>query len=368
MPPDRSLYATTPAKGWIPWTPLAPVLGLVFAIVTELPVDAVLQRFGLVTDRGDPIGVRGLMGFLLVSFILWGAAVVGWVLAIERRSLATIGMQRERWHAQLAGFLAGMGTIAAVVAMIALAGGYRTGAVFPAFGDRGALVAILILAPCFLIQAGVEEIVFRGWLLSAITRRRSLLLGVVLSTGLFALMHFSRGQPLLVTLNVVLFGLFACAWSVATDSIWGVVGWHAGWNWLLATGFKVPVTGIDADVPALLVTCTPTGRDVLTGGAQGPEGSVVCTVFFVVGIAYFAVRIARQRRGNRGAETLPPPCDDVAGGSPLSVGASAVSTGTAGCGIVHNAGVHFGQSTIAGADGHVDQTGNNTSSVDIRKS
>lgn len=288
-------YDTTPAKGWLPWTPLAPVLCLAISIATQLSLDGALQHFGLLDSTGEPIGTRGLMGLLLVSFIAWGAAILGWMLAVERRSLATIGLQRQQWLALPTGFLIGMGTIAAVVAMIALTGAYRTGPIFPAFSDRNALIAISLLVPCFIIQAGVEEIVFRGWLLSTIARRRSLLLGVMLSTALFALMHYSRGQPPLVTINVVLFGLFACAWSVATNSIWGAMGWHAGWNWLLATGFEVPVTGLDAHVPALLVSLTTTGRDILTGGPQGPEGSLLCTAFFLIGIAFFAPRLARQR-------------------------------------------------------------------------
>lgn len=298
------LYDTTPAKGWLPWTPLAPILCLAIAIATQLPLDAALEHFGLLDSTGEPIGVRGLMGLLVVSFFAWGAVILGWVLVVERRPLATIGMQRQRWHEQLAGFLSGMGTIAAVVTMIALTGAYRVGHLLPAFADRGALAAIIILVPCFIIQAGVEEIVFRGWLLSTIARRRSLLIGVIISTALFALMHYSRGQPMLVTFNVVLFGLFACAWSVATNSIWGAIGWHAGWNWLLATGFEVPVTGLDADVPALLVSLTPTGRDILTGGPQGPEGSVLCNAFFLIGIAFFAPRIARQHR-SRATEVGP---------------------------------------------------------------
>ena len=84
-----------------------------------------------------------------------------------------------------------------------------------------------------------------------------------------------------MTANLVLFALFACAWSLRAGNIWGVMGWHVGWNWLLATGFQLPVTGITVDVPGLLVSLEPTGSDYLTGGAQGPEGSVACSVFFV---------------------------------------------------------------------------------------
>jgi hypothetical protein len=81
-----------------------------------------------------------------------------------------------------------------------------------------------------------------------------------------------------------------------TRNIWGVMGWHAGWNWLLAVGFESRVTGLDMQVPALLVRLMPFGPDDLTGGAEGPEGSVFCTFLFAVAIA---VLIARGALSNR---------------------------------------------------------------------
>ena len=75
------------------------------------------------------------------------------------------------------------------------------------------------------------------------------------------------------------------------------MGWHAGWNWLLATGFELPVTGIDAQLPALLVALQPSGVDALTGGAEGPEGSYLCSVFFILAIARIGAR--RTGRGSR---------------------------------------------------------------------
>lgn len=59
-------------------------------------------------------------------------------------------------------------------------------------------------------------------------------------------------------------------------------------------------------MPALTVSLAPTGPDYLTGGAQGPEGSIFCTLFFVCGITVFAWRIARTRK-NVGLNHSSPP-------------------------------------------------------------
>ena len=43
--------------------------------------------------------------------------------------------------------------------------------------------------------------------------------------------------------HTFLFALFTCAWVLRTRSVLGIMGWHAGWKWLLAVGFGLPVTG-----------------------------------------------------------------------------------------------------------------------------
>lgn len=55
---------------------------------------------------------------------------------------------------------------------------------------------------------------------------------------------------------------------------------------LLAVGFELRVTALDANLPALLVKLSPVGSDYLTGGIEGPEGSILCTMVLTCGIAY----------------------------------------------------------------------------------
>jgi membrane protease YdiL (CAAX protease family) len=192
----------------------------------------------------------------------------------------------------LLGVAIGAATIFAVVAAGWAAGAYHAAGYVRAFASPSALGGIAVLLLAFAVQSSVEEILVRGWLLSVAVRKFNTPAAVALTSVVFAFLHFSPGQAWLITLNVLLFSVFACCWALKTGNVWGVMGWHAGWNWLLATGFEVPVTGLDAGLPALLVTLRPTGPDWLTGGAQGPEGSVFCTVFFLVGIA-----VTTWRRG-----------------------------------------------------------------------
>ena len=100
-----------------------------------------------------------------------------------------------------------------------------------------ALGSIAILLVCFALQSSMEELLFRGWMLSAIAAKFGLVVAVVLSSLAFNLMHFdSRANWIFVT-NVFLFAVFASCWAIRTGNVWGVMGWHGGWNWLLAVGF-----------------------------------------------------------------------------------------------------------------------------------
>lgn len=286
-----SIYSTAPAKGWIPWGLAAPFLALVLIVVPSLGGDFVLEDFGLLDARGDPVGANGLPALLLLPFGLMGLAVLAWVHLVERRDLATVGLGGADGVSKfLLGHAVGLLTISAVVAAIWACGAYDAGAWAKAFASGEAMARIGILLVCFAVQSSVEEFVFRGWLLSAIARRLNVASAVVLTSAVFSLLHYGPGQFWLVTLNTFLFSVFACAWALKAGSIWGVMGWHAGWNWLLAVGFELPVTGLDAGVPALLVALSALGPDVLTGGAQGPEGSVACTFFLAGAIGWLMWR------------------------------------------------------------------------------
>jgi uncharacterized protein len=292
----RAIYSTEPARGWLPWGVIAPLLMILFVAASTLGVSCVLEQFGLVDPLGDPIGLTGLLAFLVFPFSALGAVVLLWVRFVERRSMATIGLAgKRRAQGFLGGLVIGMATISLVVAGIWIAGGLQVRAVATAWSSGSTLVSMAMLLPGFALQSSVEEIVFRGWLQSVLARKFNVAVAVALTSAAFTFLHYSPHQDGLVVMSSFLFSTFACCWALHVNSIWGVMGWHAGWNWLLATGFELPVTGIDAKLPALLVGFSTQGSDALTGGAQGPEGSYLCSIFFVLAIAFIALRHRTRR-------------------------------------------------------------------------
>ena len=248
----RALYAPELGRGWRPWGLAAPVLALLFIVLPSLPFELAMERMGLLDARGDPAGFAVLCVYLVLPFSAVGAVVLAWTRFVERRSLASIGLRLSGARSFLVGHLTGILSVTGIVAAIWLLGAYRPGPIAPAFAAPASLLGIAALLPCFALQSSVEEIVFRGWLLSATARRLPVFVAIALTSALFTLLHFSRHQPWVVTIGIFLFSVFACVWALKARNIWGVMGWHAGWNWLLAVGFQLPVTGIDVHLPALL--------------------------------------------------------------------------------------------------------------------
>ena len=199
-----SLFSPEPAKGWIPWGALAPFLLIFFVAAPVILTDEPFIQWGFVDDRGNPIGALGLYAFLLIPFAMTGALVLAWVLFVERRPLSTIGLTPSAGAMSFArGLAIGIATIGAVVAAIWAAGGYQPDGFASAFFAPRDLISIGILFLCFVVQASVEEIIFRGWLMSALARKFNVALAVILTCAVFTLLHYSRGQELLVTAGVI---------------------------------------------------------------------------------------------------------------------------------------------------------------------
>ncbi|MGB5346239.1 MAG: CPBP family glutamic-type intramembrane protease, partial [Woeseia sp.] len=100
---------------------------------------------------------------------------------------------------------------------------------------------------------------------------------------------------LLFTSTTLLFAVFLSFLAIREKSIWGACAWHAAWNWMFITWFGLPTTGIELNLAPLLgdLMAAPGAADWLTGGAEGPEGSVFTSIVLVAGCLLLWLRKAR---------------------------------------------------------------------------
>ncbi len=87
-----ALYSSDPARGWLPWAWVTPILMILFNAVPVIALDGWMQSQHWSTPRGDPIGLGGLLALLWIGFAPTLAAVRPWVRLVEARSLASNGL------------------------------------------------------------------------------------------------------------------------------------------------------------------------------------------------------------------------------------------------------------------------------------
>lgn len=231
----QQLFSDEPAKGWIPPSIAAPFICIFLFAISMLPFDFWMEYLGLTDANGSPRGPLGLC-LLLVSFIAVGLTIFGW---------------------------------------------------------------IALLLACFTVQASIEEFVFRGWLFSTIIRRWNTTAAFILTSATFSFLHFSPRTSLLMLVMTFVYSIFACAWVRRSNSIWGVMGWHTGWNWFGGTGFDVPITGLETGLPALVAKMVPVGPAWLTGAGEGPEGSVFTVALLTLAsLSFMMLPRSREQNGS----------------------------------------------------------------------
>ena len=230
-------------------------------------------------------------------------ALCVWVRFKEDRPFTTLGFRSRPRQAALGAVVAPLMIVAMVLAGVA--GGQMSlhGRPLTAALVGGVLLALV----GFVVQASTKDILFRGFLLQAGTRRWRVAAGVGLQCVVFALLHGINpgGLAVLPLLDLLLFALFLAGWALLEGGLWVACAWHALWNWTQGNVVGIQVSGEAVDTSLLVVGPTPGSSDLLTGGAFGLEGGLLTTAVLLTGLAGIALayrgRLARRARPAAGA-------------------------------------------------------------------
>ncbi len=144
----------------------------------------------------------------------------------------------------------------------------------------------LLLLLGWIVQGAGEEVLTRGFLLPVISSRWGTAVGVILSSLLFALLHFfNPNVSLIAGLNLFLFGVFTALYALNEGSLWGVFAIHSIWNWVQGNFFGFEVSGQEAlTKTASFFDLMEVGPDNLTGGPFGPEGGFIVSFILILAI------------------------------------------------------------------------------------
>lgn len=137
----------------------------------------------------------------------------------------------------------------------------------------------------FLAVAVGEEMIFRGVIFRWIDERWNTWMALLISAILFGWMHISNDNAtwwssLAIAVEAGLLLGAAYKWS---GSLWVPIGIHWAWNYTQGNIFGLAVSGSDAG--ETMLTTIVNGPDIITGGAFGPEASIISVIlgtFFTI--------------------------------------------------------------------------------------
>jgi membrane protease YdiL (CAAX protease family) len=222
----------------------------------------------------------GLVGGSLA--ILIGAWVAGTAcLSLDGRGSGALGFYlAPSVPGEVArGLSVGVALAVIVVGAIALTGGLAWS------GDmgsiRGWIGGAVGAAALLAIPAASEEALLRGYPLQAMTEAWGPGWGLGVTSLAFGALHLPNPDvTVLGAANTAAAGVFLGVVYLRTGSLWWAAAAHLGWNWGIGWLADLPVSGLEL-LDAPLVEGVARGPAWWSGGAFGPEGSVVATLGFL---------------------------------------------------------------------------------------
>ena len=263
-----------------------PVVVLLLFLVTMTVAELGRALLALPCTLLIPNGMTGSRYLLISLFATTAtvAVVLVYCLAIERRTLASLGIiRRGAVNEYAVGLLAGLGLFGLPVLLCVVTGAVTLS---PA-ADTSSLILLPLFFLGFLIQGMSEEMLCRSYLMVSLARKWPLWACAVTNALLFSLLHLGNpGVTVIALVNIFLFGLFASLLTLRRGSIWMVGAVHSMWNFAQGNLFGIPVSGLVGS-PSPLVTemGEEKWQTLINGGSFGLEGGLAVTVVLAIACA-----------------------------------------------------------------------------------
>jgi hypothetical protein len=156
-------------------------------------------------------------------------------------------------------------------------------------GARGVYLAALVgLFPCFALhqKAGLRQGATPGsafWQATWVT------------STFFGFYHtLNNGENWIGVFAAALVGFVLCVTVRLTGSAWWALGFHAAWDWAETYFYGAADSGLDSQ--GHLLSASPAGNPLWSGGTDGPEGSVLALAVILVLLAFVVAVYCRRPR------------------------------------------------------------------------
>lgn len=206
---------------------------------------------------------------------------------IEMRPVRTMGVRKRRL---IPNYLIGMGIgailITSVTFLTVLSG---ANSINLCGSINFGIIALYLLG--FFVQGMSEEFIFRGYLMSSLGSKNTVL-AIAVNSAAFGIVHgLNPGITPLAMVNLILFGLFASLYVILFDDLWGACAIHSVWNFMQGNIYGISVSGSGKSESVFRVN-QKSYHGFLTGGSFGIESSIFTTVVLLTAslLVFFAIK------------------------------------------------------------------------------
>ncbi len=232
-------------------------------------------------DRGEANIALKVAVTLVYSLISIGGSIVLFKMIYKRR-LCQMGFVSKGWLTGLLhGFVLGAVSIGLMFAILILSGQAKVAGV-----DESKLLSFTMIIEFISVgmMAFSEEVLMRGYLMTALKPTRNKWIIFLAPAILFSLFHLmNSGTTLLSLLNIFLAGMLFAYMFIKSGKLWFPSGFHIAWNFFQGDIFGMNVSGNSQT--AIFETKLGT-NELLTGGDYGPEGGLLVTFVLLLGFLY----------------------------------------------------------------------------------
>ncbi len=250
------------------------IVTALISIVMIVISKAIISILNISWFSGD-----GMLFPQLVMMIAGFIAIYIFRRFVDRKSFISIGLSLK---GQPLSFLVGSAIAIAVISLgfviLLLTGAIEIASLQV---DISYLLTNLVL---FIAVSVFEEMVFRGYILNNMMDIMNKYLALILSSLIFAVFHLGNsGMTFIAFTNLFLAGVLLGSAYIFTRDLWLPIGMHLFWNYTQGPVFGFNVSGEVINEQSLIIMHTY-GDEMITGGAFGFEGSVVCSAISIVAI------------------------------------------------------------------------------------
>lgn len=235
---------------------------------------------------------------LIVALLAFAATVASLIACrfLDKRSFRSLGLKTDGTPMKdlFFGFLISFGMAGIFLLILYTFGmidvkGFEfkdmvTGQGFLAFMSVFSLGSMMVLLLEYILVGYWEELVFRGYLFKNLSEGIGLKLTILISCILYGVIHSSNPNAgLLSSVIIIAFGFLRIYGVLLTKTLWLSMGMHIGWNF-----FQGPIFGFNASGHSqanFLIHEFTSDKEYLTGGAFGPEGSILILPVLLLAIA-----------------------------------------------------------------------------------